>query len=424
MESATPHSQRDAGSSCGLYVHIPFCETKCGYCDFFSVAVKDRDTWPLVDRVGRELGQRLCAGSLRVDTVFLGGGTPTVLAHDQLTQLLTSVSRRLTDFDIVEFTVEANPATVDDEKADILRRHGVTRVSMGAQSFLPEELATLERLHSPDDIAPSVKTLRRNGIGQVNLDLIFGIPGQTIETWSRSLRRAIELEPDHVACYGLTYEPNTRLTAMRKHGRLTPIDEQLEADMFLLTIETLAAAGFRQYEISNYARPGGECRHNLNYWRNGPYIGVGPSAAGCINGRRYKNVADVNGYIRMIDDDGHAEMESEIVDTPVLITEMIMMQLRLVQGLSIEMFRSRTGVDPIGLFGETLARSIEMGHAIVSETSIALTRSGQLFADAIITDLAAACDGIQPIALAKAEIDNLNPRMQTGERGVRSDTSD
>ena len=379
---------------CGLYVHIPFCETKCGYCDFFSVAAKDRDTWPLVDRVMRELRERLTDETHSVRTVFLGGGTPTVLPHDQLARLMEALSQKLARFDIAEFTVEANPATVDDDKADTLRRNGVTRVSMGAQSFFPEELATLERLHTPEDIAPSVETLRRNSIGQLNLDLIFGIPGQTLDTWSQSLRRAIELEPDHIACYGLTYEPGTKLTAMRQHGRITPIAEQLEADMFLCTIDALADAGFEQYEISNFAQPGRACLHNLNYWRNGPYIGVGPSAAGCLDERRYKNVADVNGYIRMIDEIGHAEVESETIDRSMLATELIMMQLRLVEGLSIEVFQRRTGTHPSALFGETLTRLVETGHVTTSEHSIALTRKGQLVGDAIITELAAVCDHV------------------------------
>lgn len=376
----------------GLYIHTPFCETKCGYCDFFSVAVKERDTGPLVDRVMRELGQRTAGQSQAIKTVFLGGGTPTVLPHDQLDRLLAAIGRTVTSTDILEFTVEANPATVDDAKAESLRRHGVTRVSMGAQSFLPDELATLERLHSPDDIAPSVAILRRHGIGQVNLDLIFGIPGQSMDSWSHSLRRAIDLEPDHIACYGLTYEPDTRLTAMRRHGRITPVDERLEAEMYLFAIDTLADARFHQYEISNFARSGCECRHNLIYWRNQPYIGVGPSAAGCVEGRRYKNVADVAAYVRMIDEQGHAEAESETLDTPTLMIELIMMQLRLVEGVSIESFKARTGADPVALFGETLDRFVSAGHVVVTDTHIALTRTGRLIADAVITDLATASD--------------------------------
>ena len=164
---------------------------------------------------------------------------------------------------------------------------------------------------------------------------------------------------------------------MRQHGRITPIDEQLEADMLLATIDALAYAGFEQYEISNFARPGRACLHNLNYWRNGPYIGVGPSAAGCLNERRYKNVADVNGYVRMIDEIGHAEVESETIDQSTLTTEIIMMQLRLVEGLSVEGFQRRTGTQPTALFGDTLARLIESKHLIATKNCIALTRKAR-----------------------------------------------
>ncbi|MCH7884382.1 MAG: radical SAM family heme chaperone HemW, partial [Planctomycetes bacterium] len=307
--------------TCGLYLHVPFCETKCGYCDFFSVALKDRDTAPLIERLIRELGSRLADPHPTIRTIFCGGGTPTILPADRLNRLLQSITAAVSMAEVVEFTVEANPATLDDQKVAMLVAAGVDRVSMGAQSFFPEELATLERLHSPDDIAPSVSVLRRHGMSQINLDLMFGIPGQTLDTWSRSLDRAIELEPDHIACYGLMYEPGTRLTAQRRRGVVRPCADSLEADLYLYAIDALANAGYRQYEISNFARPGCECRHNLIYWRNLPYIGVGPSAVGCLHGKRYKNVADVAGYIRLMDERGQAEVESEIVSGQALMHE-------------------------------------------------------------------------------------------------------
>jgi len=379
------------GRACGLYVHIPFCESKCGYCDFYSVPVEELDTEPLLRRIVRELRVRLDDNPRKVGTIFCGGGTPTILPLEELASLFGEVSRAGPADQIVEFTVEANPGTIDDSKAGLLVGSGVTRVSMGAQSFIAGELATLERLHSPDDIAPSVATLRRNGVRQVNLDLMFGIPGQTLDTWSRSLDRAIELEPDHIACYGLTYEPGTRLSELRQQGRITPCDEQLEADMYLGAIDRLCEAGYGQYETSNFAKPGCKCRHNLNYWRNEPYIGVGPSAAGYVDGRRYKNIANIDAYIRMMDVQGHAEAESEVVDTKMLMTEMIMMQLRLVEGLSIESFRERTGVNPVALFGDTLDRLTNLGFVTVSDTHIAVTRQGRLISDAVIVELAATC---------------------------------
>ena len=379
-----------ADPSCGLYIHIPFCETKCGYCDFYSVALKDRDPGPLVDRVIRELAHRAESCSLPIRTVFCGGGTPTLLPRPDLATLLSAIQRGVAVAALEEFTVEANPATIDDDKARLLVASGVTRVSMGAQSFFADELDTLERIHRVEDIAPSVEVLRRNGVSQINLDLIFGIPGQTLDTWSESLGRAVALEPDHLACYGLTYEPNTRLTALRDHQRIQPCDEDLEADMFLLTMDRLAQAGYTQYEISNYARPGCRSAHNINYWRNGRYIGVGPSAAGFVNNRRYKNIADVAGYVRMIDAKGHAEAETETLDRSAIFLETIMLQLRLTEGMSIHSFRERVGVDPLELFGDTISRLVKGGLVAQDDDHIALTRQGQLVANTVIRDLAVA----------------------------------
>lgn len=384
----TNPSSSDPGP--GLYIHIPFCETKCGYCDFYSVAMKDRDPGPLVDRVIRELGDRVEGCTPPIRTIFCGGGTPTLLPLQVLAGLLRAIQRVVLVAALEEFTVEANPATIDDDKAQLLVASGVTRVSMGAQSFFANELETLERIHRVEDIPPSVEVLRRNGVSQINLDLIFGIPGQTLDTWSESLDRALALQPDHLACYGLTYEPGTRLTAQRLHHRIQPCDENLEADMFLLTRDRLCQAGYSQYEISNYAKPGCRSAHNINYWRNGPFIGVGPSAAGYLDNRRYKNIADIAGYIRMIDAQGHAEAEAETLDRSAIFLETIMMQLRLTEGMSILSFRERVGVDPLELFGDTLVMLVRRGLVAQVADHIALTVEGQLVADAVIRDLAVA----------------------------------
>ncbi len=402
MEPTNPDNISETANHCGLYIHVPFCETKCGYCDFYSVPTKDRQTAPLVSALERELEVRLTDPPYPVQTVFCGGGTPTILPTEELRTLLSAIGRYVTLSDLTEFTVEANPATVDDDKATALRDGGVTRVSMGAQSFFPEELATLERLHTPDDIAPSVATLRRAGIEQINIDLIFGIPGQTVQTWRESLNRAIELEPDHIACYGLTYEPDTRLTAMRDHGRMTPCEESLEVDLYGTTIEQLTAAGYDQYETSNFAKPGFESRHNLIYWRNKPYVAVGPSAAGCYHDHRYKNIADVNAYVRQIEAGGSAEASTEVITREMLMHEMLMMQLRLVEGLSVTDFTKRTGANPLELFTGVIKRLGHRDLVTASDTHIALTPQGRLLSDAIITEFALAC-GHQDVPLRVIE---------------------
>lgn len=376
----------------GLYVHVPFCETKCGYCDFYSVPLGDTDTTPLVDALIAELRTRLKEFSGRVTTIFIGGGTPTLLPPAQLDRLLEAIGELVDLAAVQEFTVEANPATVDHHLATMLRARGVDRVSMGAQSFDADELHALERLHSPDDIAPSVAVIRRAGFRRLNLDLIFGVPGQSMTSWRRSLARAIELDVDHLACYGLTYESGTRLTSRLQHGRIAPCDEELEAEMFLVTQDVLAGAGFEQYELSNFARPGQQSQHNLLYWRNQPYVGIGPSAAGCDGTRRYRNVPDFRAYVEGIRRNGRAEAEHEMLTRETLALEMILMQLRLNEGLNIESFQRRTGRNPRELFDRALSPLVRDGHVQVSATHVALTRTGRLMANRIMAELAAECD--------------------------------
>ena len=314
-------------SSIGLYVHVPFCRVKCGYCDFYSQVGGPETFEPLVEALLAELDTRVVRPGLAVETIYIGGGTPTVLPIGLLERLLgalrdagrgirTTEGVRQKGFppelgcgkgfphqrphQLVEFTVEANPATVDDCKAALLAECGVDRVSMGAQSFDTGELAVLDREHRPADVAASIEILRRAGLTRFNLDLIFGVPGQTVASWLGSLRAAIDLEPEHLSCYGLTYEAGTPLHARREAGRVRAVDEDAEAEMYLATMETLEAAGYRQYEISNYARPGRECRHNLRYWHNLPGVGLGPSAASYLDGRRWRNVPDTREYVRLM----------------------------------------------------------------------------------------------------------------------------
>lgn len=376
----------------GLYVHVPFCETKCGYCDFFSVALKDRQTAPMTDAICRELAVRIPEPVPSIDTCFCGGGTPTLLPIDELKALLTDIASRTCPTRLIEWTVEANPATVDAGKVRLLRESGVTRVSLGAQSFLPTELAALERLHDPADITESVRILRDGGMTNLNLDLIFGIPNQTLASWRESLLRVIDLETDHVSAYGLTYEPRTRLTSLRQAGRVTPCDESLEADMFSLAMELLESHGFRQYELSNYARPGRECLHNLIYWRNGDYVGVGPSAAGCVGQSRYKNIDDIAGYVNAMRRDGRAEMESESLDRESRLIEMVMMQMRTSIGLDLRAIHAICGESTRAAVEVACGRLAELGHIERDGGFVRLTRAGKFVANHVIEQLVYAID--------------------------------
>lgn len=372
----------------GLYVHVPFCQTKCGYCDFYSLPTEGQDQAALVDALCKEIEARVSAVGRPPATVFVGGGTPTLLPASLLKKLLAAIRGRVGD-SLTEWTVEANPATIDREKTRILREAGVNRVSMGGQSFHEAELATLERIHHPADIPKSIQLLNEEGIGRLNLDLIFGIPGQTRASWAESLRRAVDLGVGHLSCYGLTYEPGTRLTALRDHGRLTPCDEDLEVELFEDAADFLAEQGFEAYEISNYARPGQECRHNLIYWRNQPYIGCGPSAAGRLGDRRYRNVPDVAAYVKWMRERGQAESEAEWLDGDALRLEAVMMQMRLTrEGLDGTEFARRFGPLQESLNAEGLEEMEALGLVEWSGRHLRLTRPGRLLANPVIARLA------------------------------------
>jgi oxygen-independent coproporphyrinogen-3 oxidase len=324
--------------------------------------------------------------------VFIGGGTPTLLSPGELRRLFEPLKAVLAGGVCREFTVEANPATLDDEKASLLVAAGVDRLSLGAQSFHAAELEMLERIHSPQDVAPAVETARRAGIGRLNLDLIFGIPGQTASSWAESLDRAMELEPDHLSMYSLMYEPGTTLTSRRDRGRIQPYNEDQEAELLALAIERVAARGYEQYEISNYARPGQRCLHNLAYWNDEPYVGAGPSAVGYIDGVRYRNVPDVERYCRMMAESGSAVIETETVSRVQLAGELAMLRLRLVDGIDVASFTERTGFVPHAAFARCIEKYTGLGMLVADANTIALTRPAQFVADAIIADFMAELD--------------------------------
>lgn len=369
-----------------LYVHVPFCTTKCGYCDFYSVPITGRATGRLVRALITEMRCRIELLRHAVVTIFVGGGTPTVLSPEELARLLAAIREAAGDRPAREFTVEANPDTLDLAKAQILHRAGVNRLSLGAQSFRPADLQVLDRLHDPASVARSVRTARSAGFEQINLDLIFGIPGQTMAAWRDSLRRAAELEPTHLACYGLTYEPGTPLTARRDRGRVRPCDEALEAEMFGTAIDELASAGFEHYEISNYALPGCRCEHNLRYWRNEPYLGIGPSAASFVGGRRWRNVPDLDRYVAAVEQGARPEVESETLRPLAAIRETAMLALRMRDGIDVAAMRERFGADPLRLFAPLIERLRGNGLLLADQRAIRLTRRGLLFADSVAAE--------------------------------------
>ena len=279
------------------YIHIPFCAHHCGYCDFAVSAGKDHLIDRYVDALIMELAT-LCQPE-QVNTIFLGGGTPTYLEPRQLAKLLDAVNRWLPLNPAHEFSVEATPESITPEKIDVLADHGVNRISLGVQSFDTALLPVLDRIHGPQHVGPAIEAIRRR-IDRFSLDLIFGIPGQSLAQWKSDLQMAITFEPEHISTYGLTYEKGTPLWKARERGRVIPLGESDELAMYDIAMDTLAATGFEHYEISNFARPGGRCRHNEVYWANHAYFGFGVGAARYVQGRRELNTRSLEGYMKAV----------------------------------------------------------------------------------------------------------------------------
>ncbi len=369
-----------------VYVHVPFCEHKCGYCDFASVAGAESQADRYLDALGREIPM-LVERPREVDTIFVGGGTPTRLDAGQLDRLLGLIRYWFPMTPGGEWTVEANPGTLDEVKADVLAEGGVNRVSVGAQSFRTASLAVLERRHGPEEVARALDLIRPR-FDRWSLDLIFGVPGSTPSDWEADLERGLGLGPSHLSCYGLVFEKGTALWKQRAQGLVHPLDEDAEADMYAHTIDRLERAGLPMYEISNFARPGHESRHNLVYWANEAYFGVGLGAARYVDGVRSTNTRDLSAYLRRIESGRPATGPTETLDPEARARETaVLMIRRTVMGIDRDDFRIRTGFDLDALAGPSLARHVASGLLEDDGRRVRLTRQGVFLADAVACDL-------------------------------------
>jgi oxygen-independent coproporphyrinogen III oxidase len=366
------------------YVHIPFCAHHCGYCDF-AVAVGHDD---LIDLYLEALAVELATlqSPQAIETLFIGGGTPTYLRDDQLSKLLKDIARWLPLAPRGEFTIEANPGTLTPDKIAVLADHGVNRVSLGAQSFQPGLLKTLERDHQPDDVPRAVSAIRER-IAGVAMDLIFGVPGQTISDWDSDLRQGLALGPDHISTYGLTYEKGTPLWKQRERGQVSAVTEDDELSMYGRAIDLLESAGFEHYEISNFAQPGRQCRHNLVYWANEAYFGFGVGAARYIDGRRELNSRDLRTYIKRILSGETAIFQSETLDPVDRARETLAVQLRRSEGIARDRFLRQTGSELDKLIERPLAQLTSLGLLADDEETVRLTRQGKYVADTVIAEL-------------------------------------
>ncbi len=368
-----------------LYVHVPFCRRRCRYCDFYSLVFDPRLGKRFVRSVLAELAANVNLLGRPVESIYIGGGTPTALGQDLLAELLAGLAG-LADKD-TEFTVEANPATIDGPVAALLVQSGVNRVSLGAQSLVAAELAVLGRLHGPEEVGQAVAELRNAGIENLSVDLIYGIPSQTAESWRYSLDQTLSLAPEHLSCYSLSFEEGTPLGDDLAAGRVCEMDEELQRSCYYEAIDRTAQAGLQQYEISNFARPGRASRHNLTYWQNRPYLGIGPGAAGYIDGVRRTNVADLDAYVSACEAGESPPARRECLTGRHQMAEALMLGLRLTGGLDRPRFACRYGQDPLAAFPRTFARYEAVGAVKVDESIIRISREALFVSDAILADI-------------------------------------
>jgi oxygen-independent coproporphyrinogen-3 oxidase len=367
------------------YLHVPFCAHRCGYCNFALVAGR-RDLMPqYLEAIALELERHLTVPA-EVDTLYFGGGTPTQLGVKGLGGLFDLARYWHPVAEGYEWTVEANPADVDQGTVDLLAQSGVNRLSLGGQSFNPAKLAVLERDHSPADIERSLLLAHQAGM-QVGLDLIFAAPGETLAIWERDLEQALSLAPDHISVYGLTYEKGTSYWTRRRRGELASLDEDLERQMYELAIDRLAAAGFEHYEVSNFAQPGKRSRHNETYWRGEEYFATGPGAARYVGGVRETNHRSTTTWLKRVLAGESPVAEREELDAESRARERLVFALRRLEGISRQAFERDTGYSVDMLAGEAIARFVAYGLLNDTGQQIALTREGLMVSDAMWPEL-------------------------------------
>jgi len=368
----------------GLYVHVPFCRSKCRYCGFYSRPINRYDAGAVVSAMITEM--ELIEKNDDIKTIYIGGGSPSVLEREHLLRLVGRAKQQCPA--AKEFTVEVNPGQVDAGLLCELHRAGVNRLSIGAQSFIQQELEFLGRGHTVDCIRRAVRQSRAAGFDNISLDLIFAVPGSDLDSWKHNLSSAIELQVDHISAYALSYEEGTPFSKDLAEGLIEPVDEETDRLMYELTIDELEQAGIDQYEISNFARKGFECRHNLNYWANGSYIGIGPDATSYLNGIRSTNFADIDKYVRAVSRGESTIESSETLNDIERACETAVLNLRRRCGIDLAQFKSQTGFDALELFAEPILRYRKMGLIEMDTDRIWLTRQAFGIADSILCDFA------------------------------------
>lgn len=347
-----------------LYIHIPFCKSKCNYCDFNSFTCWDIDLQErYIEALKREalFQKKEQTTPIKLKSIFIGGGTPTCLSGGLLVHLLDFIKDSFSIASEAEITIEANPGTVDKEKLEELNKKGVNRISFGVQSFNDKLLKKIGRSHSAKEAYESLKLAREAGFTNINFDLMYGLPGQTLKDWEKNLQKVLQLGLEHISLYQLKIEKGTPFGQQLEQGILEEFDDELALEMYKMTHNYLSQAGYEHYEISNYARPGYQCRHNKIYWRCEPYLGLGAGAHSYLPPERIENVGDITTYIKLLENAQLPQKEREKQTLPIAMSEVMFMGLRLLEGVNLEEFYRRFGQDARVVFQEAIAKCLKNG---------------------------------------------------------------
>ena len=382
----------------GIYIHVPFCRSKCQYCDFYSLTTKDDQLLDgYLDAICTHIKETgALAPGYQVDTVYFGGGTPSFFGADGMATILTAIRRSFDVSNDAEITFEANPDSVSDKLLRRLRGEGFNRVSLGIQCDDDEILKKIGRPHNYAQAVTAVQRIRKAGFKNLSLDLIYGLPGQTLYAWEQTLQHVLTLAPEHISCYGLKVEEGTPLYEYKDYCKLP--DDDPQAEMYLAAVEILKQRGYKQYEISNFCRKGQYSRHNMKYWSGGEYLGFGPAASSDFAGKRFTTVRDLRGYISGIKTGGQVQEDVQDIPRRERAGEYLMLHLRTVSGICREEYEKRylLPFDPIQRY---LEQSRSRGQAVHTENDHwHLTAEGFLLSNSIITDLLMIQDDSEPLA--------------------------